>query len=314
MNTKNIGLHHITAVTADAALSKHIFSQVLGLRLVKKSITPTDPAGYHLFFGDEYGGPGSLLTIMTPQGGQAGRIGAGQATIIQLSIPSDALAFWRSRLRQHNCQHILDETLFGDERALFLLPNGLLIALVECDDDKREPWVHNDISTDFAIRGLYGATLAQQSTASLPDLLTVTFGYIKEYVETVGSTTHYRFRLPASDASVIDLQIDPNMARGFAGTGTIDHIGLHVDSDAEQRQLRQDLINAGLLASETIDRHYLVSVSARTPGGVVIEVSRTKTGGFTIDEDPKELGSALCLPASLEAQRKQIAHSLGNLD
>lgn len=314
MNTNKFGLHHVTAVAADAALSKHIFSHVLGLRLVKKSITPTDPRGYHLYFGDEFGSPGSLLTVMSPRCSKAGRIGAGQATIIQFSILVGTLEFWRSRLQRHNCQHILDETLFGDERALFLLPNGLLIALIENDGDKRKPWVSSDIGTAYAIRGLYGVTLAQQSTASLPDLLTDTFGYIQEDIEAVGATIQYRFRLPDADASVIDLQVDPNMARGFKGTGTIDHIGLYVGSDDEQRRLRQGLISAGLLASEIIDEQYTVSVSARTAGGLAIEVSRSKAGGFTVDENLKDLGNALCLPAGLEAQRKQIEGSLPKLD
>ncbi|MEM8977303.1 MAG: VOC family protein, partial [Pseudomonadota bacterium] len=224
MTTIINGLHHVTAISNDAAATGQFFSAVLGLRLVKKTVDHHDIAGYHLCFGNHAGDAGTLLTVFPRENSRTGRIGAGQATIIQLSVPQGALRFWRSRLRQNNCNHIVDETLFGDDRALFQFPSGLLVAFVECDTDDRTPWTTNDINSDVAIRGLYGITLAQQSTAHLPLLLTQTLGYVESNVEQITTTTQHRFVLPNADAGVIDIQIDPNMIRGREGTGTIHHI------------------------------------------------------------------------------------------
>lgn len=304
------GLHHITAITGNAEQTRQFFSNVLGFRLVKQSINLDDPANYHFYFGDELGRAGSLLTFFPRENSPKGRIGAGQATIVQLSIPLGALPFWRRRLRSHNCLHILDETLFGDQRAVFQLPGGLLLALVESAKDQRLPWLTDTIDKDVAIRGLYGITLAQQSTAHLPDLLTQTLGFVEHDEERVGTALQRRFVLPHSDAGVIDLQIDPNMVRGSEGVGTIHHVALDVGTTEAQSQTRQTLIDAGMQPTEVFDRQYFSSVYARTAGGILLEIATTSEEGFTRDETADELGARLCLPADLEDRRSAIERDL----
>ncbi|MEM9357221.1 MAG: VOC family protein [Pseudomonadota bacterium] len=310
MTTIINGLHHITAITDNAAATGQFFSKVLGLRLVKRTVSEDDTAGYHICFGNKAGDDGTLLTFFPREHSDAGRIGAGQATIIQLSIPGGALRFWRTRLRQNNCNHIVDETLFGDDRALFQFPSGLLVAFVECESDDRTPWPTEDVDSDVAIRGLYGITLAQQSTAHLPTLLTQTFGYVETDVEQITTTTQQRFVLPNSDAGVIDVQIDPNMIRGRQGTGTIHHFALSVGSPAEQLEMRQALIDAGMQVTDVIDLQYFTTVRARTPGGILIEIATTHNRGFTIDEPIERLGEDLCLPPDLEHKRPEIESKL----
>ncbi len=310
MTTFIDGLHHVTAISDDTAATAEFFTNVLGLRLVKKTVNPDDVTGYHLCFGNQLGDAGTLLTLFPRENSHAGRIGAGQATIIQLSVPYGGLRFWRSRLRQNNCNHIVDETLFGDARALFQFPSGLLVAFVECETDDRMPWQTDDISIDVAIRGLYGVTLAQQSTAHLPKLLTQTLGFVETNVERITTTTQHRFVLPNANAGVIDVQIDPNMIRGREGTGTIHHVALSVASPKAQLKVRQALIASGMQVTDVIDRDYFTSVSARTPGGILIEITSSKDRGFTIDEPINSLGQHLCLPPHLEHKRTEIERKL----
>ena len=308
------GLHHITAITSNVALTKEFFGNVLGLRLVKRSINLDDRKNYHLYFGDEVGRAGTLLTLFPRLNSSKGRIGAGQATIIQLSVPTGALNFWRRRLRAKNCTHIVDETLFGDKRALFQIPDVLLLALVESSKDQRAPWITDDIGESVAVRGLYGVTLAQQSTAHLPDLLTLTLGFVETNAERIGSALQCRFTLPKSDSGVIDVQVDPNLVRGSEGTGTVHHIAFNAESRDAQSKMRQAFIDAGMLVTDVVDRQYFTSVYARTAGGILFEIATTTGSGFTLDEQRENLGSRLCLPEDIEPQRQEIESALPPLD
>ena len=96
---KLVGLHHITMITADAQRTVDFYADVLGLRLVKKTVNFDDPTAYHLYFGDERGAPGSILTWFEYQGARPGHAGAGMIHTIQLGVPAlEALGFWADRL------------------------------------------------------------------------------------------------------------------------------------------------------------------------------------------------------------------------
>src|ERR1700735_782950 len=93
------GMHHITMITGDAAQNVSFYADVLGLRLVKKTVNFDQPEAYHLYFGDEQGSPGSILTWFEFAGVARGRVGAGAIHLIQLSVPSErSLEFWAARL------------------------------------------------------------------------------------------------------------------------------------------------------------------------------------------------------------------------
>ena len=93
------GMHHITMITGDAQRNVDFYADVLGLRLVKKTVNFDAPDAYHLYFGDEQGSPGSILTWFEFAGAQRGRAGAGMIHTIQLAVASsEALDFWARRL------------------------------------------------------------------------------------------------------------------------------------------------------------------------------------------------------------------------
>src|SRR5881409_3935129 len=93
------GMHHLTMITGDATQNVAFYADTLGLRLVKKTVNFDAPEAYHLYFGDEQGSPGSILTWFEFSGARPGTPGVGDIHTIQLGVPSDeALGFWRERL------------------------------------------------------------------------------------------------------------------------------------------------------------------------------------------------------------------------
>src|SRR3954463_1962033 len=93
------GLHHITAITGDAARNVDFYTRVLGLRLVAKTVNQDDPTVYHLFYADEGGRPGSELTFFEYPHAKPGRAGDGMVhTIVWRVGGAEALDFWAARL------------------------------------------------------------------------------------------------------------------------------------------------------------------------------------------------------------------------
>ena len=102
MNNRILGLHHITAIADNAKRNLDFYTQVLGVRLVKKTVNFDDPGTYHFYFGNEEGTPGTILTFFPWEGIGKGTNGAGLATHIGYSVPKGSLGFWKDRLQQFN--------------------------------------------------------------------------------------------------------------------------------------------------------------------------------------------------------------------
>src|SRR3954452_6668217 len=115
-------LHHITMITGDAQKNAEFYAGVLGLRLVKKTVNFDQPDAYHLYFGDEQGTPGSILTWFESPGAAPGRPGIGDIHTLQLAVATPAaLDFWAERLP--GSEHRGDALAFRD-------PDGLQLELV----------------------------------------------------------------------------------------------------------------------------------------------------------------------------------------
>ena len=313
MGRQVTGLHHVTATARCAAPCVEFITQVLGLHLVKRTVDFDDPCCHHLYFGDAIGSSGTLLTVLVRTDAAAGRIGSGQATITSFAIPRGALRFWHRRLRGNGAEPVLNDRAWGAARSIVQCPDGLLLGFVECDD-KRSPCTNGAIPNDVAIRGIYGVTLAQQSTACLPDILTKVLGFEEAGMERIGTSVHCRYRLAgAVPETNLDVQIDAGFARGHDGTGTVHHIAFSVDDHGALLAVRDSLIRAGLQATDPGDRVYFTSVYARTPGGILLEVA-TDGPGFCVDEPHERLGRSLCLPQHLEADRTAIERKLLSLE
>lgn len=301
------GLHHITAIAADARGNFEFYTNVLGLRLVKKTVNFDDPGTYHLYYGDEVGTPGTILTFFPWQGLVRGRAGTGMATDIGYSVPAGSLDFWANRMKQFNIDHDSLSRRFDEEYISFRDPDGLQINLVvSSTPDSRIPWTTKDINESVAIRGFHSIVLTLANIRNTATILTDVLGY--SLLKQEGH--RYRFSTDAIDsANIIDLVEIPNGKRGLQGSGTNHHVAFRVSNEEILMKYRAKIEAKGINITPKIDRNYFFSLYFREPGGVLFEIA-TDNPGFSVDEPVNELGTHLKLPPQYEPNRAQIEQVL----
>ncbi|SDI25706.1 VOC family protein [Salipiger marinus] len=302
------GLHHVTALASSAARNNAFFTGTLGLRRVKKTVNFDAPDVYHLYYGDEAGTPGSVMTYFPFPHARRGRAGSGEVSTTAFAVPEGTLDAWEARLGEAGVPGLERVNTFGENRLLFQGPDGDGLALVEAEDD-RTPWTGNGIGADTALRGFHSVELRLRDTGPTADLLGL-MGYQEECRQ--GNVT--RFVLPAHNgAGTVDLaQVDAPQAD--QGAGSVHHIAFAVDDRAAQLQIRQALTEAGAQITPVIDRDYFWAIYFRSPGGVLFEIA-TNEPGFDRDEDLAHLGEALKLPqqhAHLRADLERRLEPLGD--
>jgi glyoxalase family protein len=301
------GLHHITAVAGEAQRNVDFYRNVLGQRLVKKTVNFDDPGTYHLYYADANGMPGSVLTFFPWAGTRPGVPGNGAANAVAYNLPEGALGFWQAYLQQHGLQTEPVEPRFGAEVLAFDDPDGLRIELIgNSNPPSTAPWLEGPVETRFALQDFHSVTLWLDQVEPTAALLTQHLGYT--FVGQEGR----RFRFaggPGALGSYLDIIHRPDGNRARLGSGSIHHLAFRVPDDALQRDYQGALRAAGLRVTDVQDRSYFHSIYFREPGGVLLEIA-TATPGFATDEPPSGLGEALKLPAWLESQRAEIEHRL----
>jgi glyoxalase family protein len=311
MKTKITGLHHITAISSDIRRNLQFYTQVLGLRFVKKSVNQDDTGTYHLYYGDHTGSPGTILTFFPWVGLRRGRPGAGQAYATAFSVPAASLAFWQRRFADLKVETAPAEQRFADAVLPFFDPDGLRLELVAtAEPDPRLPAPSPEIPPDHAIRGFHGATLAVIDSAPTASVLTNEMGYRRS--AEAGHRTRYTVD-SGGPGTYVDLLVDPALPRGLTGAGTVHHIAFRVPDDPSQETARTSLEHAGLQVSPVIDRAYFKSIYYREPGGILFEIA-TDQPGFAIDEPVESLGTRLSLPPRLESRRREIEAGLPRIN
>ncbi|SHH66625.1 VOC family protein [Marivita hallyeonensis] len=291
------GLHHVTSLASGAQSNNDFFTKTLGLRRIKKTVNFDAPEVYHLYYGDEAGTPGTVMTYFPFPNARRGRPGTGEVGITGFAVPKGSLGFWKDRLSMLDVQNIKEETTFGEDRLLFDGPDGDGFALIETDGDTRTPWTNNGVSEDVAIRGFHSADMRLRDAGASAELLKF-MGY--EEMDRQDNVT--RFHVPnGNEANVIDItQVDAPMAD--QGAGSVHHIAFSVDNRDTQLEVRKALMDTGYQVTPVIDRDYFYAIYFRTPGGVLFEVA-TNEPGFDRDEDTAHLGEALKLPTQHEHLR-----------
>ena len=291
------GMHHITMITADAEKNVEFYADVLGLRMVKKTVNFDAPDAYHLYFGDEAGSPGSILTWFEFPGAAKGRAGAGMIHTIELGLASEAsLDFWAERLAATGY-----ESERGERSLTFADYDGLRFELVVTGDGNPPLRAeHPEVPAEHAIVGVEGARayIARGLDADR-DLLTETLGFAEvaegEY-RLNGEERHFHWGYDAATQ------------RGIQGAGTVHHIAWH-SRDEDHVAWQQRVAEAGMHVTPVIDRDYFLSIYFRQPQGVLFEIATTSPG-FAVDEDPERLGEELRLPAQHEHLRPQLERLL----
>ena len=305
--TTPTGLHHITAIASNPQTNVDFYTNVLGLRLVKKTVNFDDPSAYHLYYGDETGTPGSIVTFFYWPGHEAkGRVGSGQNTAIVFSAPANSLTFWKTRLQSHDVASEL-RTRFGEEVLTFADPDGIPIELVAVAEDARTGWLGSRVPAEHALRGLHTAELTVRVAAPTEKLITDTMGY--RLVKREGHRARFESAAGGGSGHYIDVIADVSAAPGAGGSGTIHHIAWSVPDDATELEMQKRLHIAGYSVSDVRDRNYFHSIYYREPGGILFEIA-TANPGFAIDEPVASLGTSLRIPVQFERARTQIERLL----
>lgn len=304
MLTQIKGLHHVTSLASSATENNAFFTNVLGLRRVKKTVNFDAPDVYHLYYGDEVGTPGTVMTYFPFPRAARGRPGVGEVGTTAFAIPKDTADAWAERLATFEAANMARDTRFGQTRILFDGPDGDRFALVETEDN-RIPWTGNGVSADMAIRGFHSADMRLRDEGATAELLRF-MGY--EQTDRDGNVTRFT-RPDGNEANVIDIETLPGAAPAAQGAGSVHHIAFAVENRARQLEVREALKDTGWQVTPPIDRDYFWAIYFRTPGGVLFEVA-TNEPGFDRDEDTAHLGEALKLPAQHEHLRSRLERHL----
>lgn len=299
------GIHHITALASDPQKNIDFYAGILGLRLVKKTINFDAPDVYHLYYGNENGSPGTILTFFPYPDIPKGRKGKGQLTVTYFSIAENAMDFWTKRLDKFNIAYEGPQQRFDEQFVYFEDHDGLGLELVANKTDKRPGFTYGNIPSEFAIKGFYGMTLSEECYEKTAGLL------VGQMDHTLIAEKGNRFRFSASGqpGDFVDVLCNPDSLKGLAGYGTIHHVAFATASDKTQLEAREKLLKFGLNVTPVLDREYFHSIYFREFGGVLFEIA-TIQPGFTVDEPLDQLGQSLKLPPWEEKNRELIEKRL----
>ncbi|HWQ83200.1 MAG TPA: ring-cleaving dioxygenase, partial [Anaerolineales bacterium] len=268
-----------------------------------------DPGTYHLYFGDETGTPGTVLTFFPFENARPGQVGAGQVGVISFAVPENSLPEWQQRLTGLNIPTSGIQERFGEQVLTLQDPDGLRLKLVGTPSAEQIPgWQNGPVPAEHAIRGFHGATLLAGNLDSSARLLEEVFSFER----LAQTSTYLRLKAPDSPAgSIIDLL--PVKERGVGGAGTNHHIAWRTPSDSDQLAWLDKLSGLGYRVTPIQDRQYFHSIYFREDSGILFEIA-TDTPGFLVDETTENLGSKLRLPAWYEASREVIEANLPALN
>ena len=309
-NSKISGIHHITAIASSATENLAFYENVLGLRLVKKTVNFDDPYTYHLYYGDAAGAPGTIITFFPWEELPRAKTGAGMVTAIAFSIPVGSIDYWRERLSAYDIE-TKEGGRFGDRVLQFEDPHGLALELIETAapssgaDSKVRP-----ISPNHCIIGLHSATAVLHSYEETRRLLMGVFGMALHGRE----ENRFRFEMKSDDAlgRFYDVVIDPQAENGRQGGGSVHHIAFRTSTDDEEKYWQKSLRGNGFSVTPIRDRKYFKSIYFNEPGGVLFEIA-TDPPGFAVDEPIERLGQDLKLPPQYESIRSEIENRLPDL-
>ncbi|MGG4450271.1 ring-cleaving dioxygenase [Brevibacillus porteri] len=300
---KTMGIHHITAIVGHPQENVDFYAGVLGLHLVKQTVNFDDPGTYHLYFGNESGKPGTIITFFPWPGARQGVIGGGQVGVTSYVVPKGAMDFWEKRLEKFQIPFVKMER-FGEQYLQFDDPHGLHLEIVEREEGKANTWNFGEITSAFAIKGFGGATLLSIRPEKTGELLEKVMG-----LQMIGTEGDFiRFRSTADIGNVIDLKLSP-MARGAMGVGTVHHIAWRALHDQDQLVWKNYVEAHGYGVTPVQDRNYFNAIYFREHGEILFEIA-TDPPGFAHDESHDTMGEKLMLPEQYEPHREQIERVL----
>jgi len=325
------GIHHVTAITSDPQRNIDFYANYLGLRFVKLTVNQDDPTSYHLYYGDELGRPGTILTFFHWPDAPRGHRGTSEVIAISFLIPENSINYWIDRLKSKQTEFRGPYKRFDDSEQVITLhdPDGLELELVahkSAEGRSANLWKEGPIPIEHAIRGFYSVTLSEEGYERTASVLTDELGFIPTRKD--GSRFRYEIATTAAEtsavtqeeeeeqqeieeirgggrANIVDVLCLPYTQQAVIGIGSVHHVAWRTPTDEQQKILRHNIVRAGLNATPVIDRFYFHSVYFREPGGILFEIA-TNPPGFAIDEKAENLGTRLVLAPWLESMRKDL--------
>ena len=309
------GLHHVTAVTADAPGNVAFYTGELGMRLVKKTVNQDDVSAYHLFYGDEAGNAGTEVTFFDWAWAGPQPEGSGMISEIGLRVPDRAaLGWWAERLDEKDVSYRDVEEGDGQAALRFTDHEGQRLALVSDEAEGAPagtPWERSPVPQEKGIRGLNSVTLRLERLEPTVAVLMKALGFraAGEGVEDGHRTATFEVGPggPGARVKLIERPDLPPHRRN--GAGGVHHAAFRTPDEEEHAAWREHLARLGIGVTPVIDRHYFKAIYFREPGGVLFEIS-TDGPGFATDEDVAHLGESLSLPPFLEDRREEIEAGL----
>ncbi len=300
---KTAGIHHITAIVGHPQENVDFYAGILGLRLIKKTVNFDDPGTYHLYFGDDGGKPGTIITFFPWAGATQGKIGGGQVGVTTYAIPVGTLSYWENRLAKFEIP--FEKTnRFGETYLEFEDYHGLQLELVERAEGPLNNWTFGEVTPEVAIKGFGGAVLYSTDPASTIETLQETMG-LEKVAEEDGLV---RLQAYGDIGNIIDVK-QSTVALGSLGVGTVHHIAWRAKDEADHVDWQDHVYKKGYGVTEIKDRNYFNAVYFREYGGILFEIA-TDTPGFAHDESYETMGQELKLPAQYESAREKLTDSL----
>lgn len=300
---KTAGIHHITAIVGHPQENVDFYAGILGLRLIKKTVNFDDPSTYHLYFGNEGGEPGTIITFFPWPDASQGKIGGGQVGVTTYAIPVGALSYWEERLSKFSI--VFEKTTrFGETYLQFEDYHGLQLELVERASGQVNSWAFGEVTTDVAIKGFGGSILYSTDPESTMKTLQETMGLEKIAEE----DDLIRLKSYGELGNIIDIKKSA-LPYGRMGVGTVHHIAWRAENDQDHLEWQEYVQGKGYGVTEVKDRNYFNAIYFREYGGILFEIA-TDTPGFAHDESYETMGQELKLPAQYEANRDRLLDEL----
>ncbi|MEM8569934.1 MAG: ring-cleaving dioxygenase [Pseudomonadota bacterium] len=310
-----IGIHHLTAVTADARGNNRFYTDTLGLRRVKKTVNQDDTSAYHLFFADGAGSPGTDLTFFDWPAPREHR-GTHSISRTGLRVSEASFDFWMARLRDNEIRVEEPRTLNGRATIDFEDPEGQRFRLTADEPGGSHPWEKSSVPEGHQIRGLGPITLSVPSIEPTAAVLTQVMNMTQrgEYEAPENDATVHVFEMgEGGPAAELHVAVEPRLPVARQGAGAVHHVAFRTPDQEALQGWANRLKEFRIPNSGEVERYYFRSLYFREPGGSLFELA-TDGPGFAVDEPRETMGESLSLPPFLEPQRAQIEAGLKPID
>ncbi|GIV95906.1 MAG: glyoxalase [Herpetosiphonaceae bacterium] len=305
------GIHHITGISAAIRENYRFYTQILGMRLVKRSVNQDDVSAYHLFYADAVGTPGTDVTFFD---WPVPREQRGTHSIIRTSLRvrgNDALEWWAERLNEYGVTNTGIIERDGRLMIDFEDPEGQRLSLIDDggSGDPSHPWERSPVPATYQMRGLGPVVLSVPRLAPTDLILTQVLNMrpVRTYPhpDNPGNTVHVYEMGSGGPAAELHVAVQPGLPAARPGAGGMHHVAFRTPNEQDYHAWGDRLNSLRIPNSGAVDRYYFRSLYFREPNGILFEIA-TDGPGFAVDEDLATLGEQVALPPFLEPYRAAI--------